>query len=113
MPTTPVAVFCWPAGWVYGHIIATHHAGAAVPVGSKYQAAEDADGDLPWIFSYVARRYAWIFSVAMLVLFLFSCSSTNAKSVEPSWFQQKSRIFFSWGWQQKRIEAFHEVVLST
>ena len=45
MPTTPAAVVCWPAGWVYGHIIATHHAGAAVPVGSKYQAAEDADGD--------------------------------------------------------------------
>ena len=51
MPTTPAAVFCWPAGWVYGHIIATHHAGAAVPVGSKYQAAEDADGDIDRVAS--------------------------------------------------------------
>ena len=46
-------------------------------------------------------------------LSMVSFSSMTAKSVEPSWFQKKNRIFFSWGWQQKRIEAFHAFVLAT
>ena len=90
---------------------AAEAASAVAETGSKPpkprpQAAEDADGDLPWIFSYVARRYAWIFSVAMLVLFLFSCSSTTAKSVEPSWFQKKTEFSFHGAGSRNALRRF-------
>ena len=60
--------------------------------------------------SETGTELPYAFCLRMMVLFSFS--SMTAKFVEPSRFQ-KNRILFSWGWQQKRIEAFHAFVLAT